>query len=275
VDIEFPAQAAAVDVFCETEFLAGEAGQCAAALHVELNRAADAAYQLWFTDAGVYLKAALEKHGRIQVDFCKGGAAHRRLYGGGKGQMIAKAVGIAGKIQPSIFDATAGLGGDAFVLACLGCDVTMMERSPVAYALLQDGLARARRFATEQDAELASILARMELLPGDSVAYLSGRNAEVADVIYLDPMFPERRKAAAVKKEMQAFHSVVGEDADAQLLLNVALPKARYRLAVKRPRHAPAIDGATVTYTLEGKSSRYDIYALRSLAKWSPENQDT
>jgi 16S rRNA (guanine1516-N2)-methyltransferase len=267
VNIEFQAQAAAVDIFCESEFLQDEARRCAVALHVELNRAAGAAYQLWFTETGVYLQIASEKHGRIQVDFCAGGAAHRRLYGGGKGQMIAKAVGVSGKIQPSIFDATAGLGGDAFVLACLGCTVTMMERSPVAFALLQDGLARARSFSEEQDGELALILARMQLLPGDSVVYLREQVAEVADVIYLDPMFPERRKAAAVKKEMQAFHSVVGEDADAQALLNAALPKARYRLTVKRPRHAPPIEGASVTYTLEGKSSRYDIYALRSLTK--------
>jgi 16S rRNA (guanine1516-N2)-methyltransferase len=142
-----------------------------------------------------------------------------------------------------------------------------MERSPVAFALLQDGLARARRFAEEQDAELAMILTRMQLLPGDSIHYLHEQIAAVADVIYLDPMFPERRKAAAVKKEMQAFHSVVGEDVDAQALLSAALAKARYRVAVKRPRHAPPVEGAAVSHTLEGKSSRYDVYALRSLAK--------
>lgn len=259
---------AAVDVFCETELLRDAATHCAGALQAELNRAAGAAYQLWFTDAGVYLQTVADKHGKIQVDFSAGGAAHRRLYGGGKGQMIAKAVGVSGKIHPSVFDATAGLGGDAFVLACLGCRITLMERSPVAFALLQDGLARAKRFAEEQDAELMEILARMQLLPGDSIVYLREQTTEVADVIYLDPMFPERRKTAAVKKEMQAFHSVVGEDADAELLLKAALPRARYRLAVKRPRHAPAVAGPSVTYTLEGKSSRYDIYALRSLAKW-------
>lgn len=267
--MDIGSDAQTVDVFCETELLRDAAHLCAEALHVELNCAAGAAYQLRFSDAGVYLQTVADKHGKIQVDFSAGGAAHRRLYGGGKGQMIAKAVGVTGKIHPSIFDATAGLGGDAFVLACLGCKVTMMERSPVAFALLQDGLARARLFAQAQDAELAEILARMQLLPGDSIAYLREQTTEVADVIYLDPMFPERRKAAAVKKEMQAFHAVIGDDADAEMLLSVALPRARYRLAVKRPRHAPAVAGPPVTYTLDGKSSRYDIYALRSLAKWA------
>lgn len=267
MDTEFLASAVRVDIFCESESQRDPAQACAAALGVELNRPAGAAYQLWFGEQGVSLQAAADQHGRIQVDFCAGGAAHRRLYGGGKGQMIAKAAGVSAKVKPSVFDATAGLGGDAFVLACLGCRVTLMERSPVVFALLEDGLARARRVAAERDAELAAILDRMQLLPGDSVGYLRAQTAEVADVIYLDPMFPERRKSAAVKKEMQAFHAVVGADADAHRLLQTALTKARCRLAVKRPRQAPAIEGFPVTYTLEGKSSRYDIYALRSLDK--------
>ena len=181
--------------------------------------------------------------------------------------MIAKAVGVSAKILPEVLDATAGLGADAFVLACLGCRVTMMERSPVVFALLEDGLARARCFAEQGDEALAGILARMQLLPGDSIEYLQGQTQSVADVIYLDPMFPERRKSAAVKKEMQAFHAVVGADSDSERLLQAALTKARYRVAVKRPRLAPAIQGATPSHSIEGKSSRYDIYALRSLAK--------
>lgn len=256
-----------VDIFCETEELRAKAARCAEALDVVPDRATDAAYQLWFSAEGVYLRAAAERHGRIFVDFCAGGAAHRRLYGGGTGQMIAKAVGVSAKILPEVLDATAGLGADAFVLACLGCRVTMMERSPVVFALLEDGLARARCFAEQGDEALAGILARMQLLPGDSIEYLQGQTQSVADVIYLDPMFPERRKSAAVKKEMQAFHAVVGADSDSERLLQAALTKARYRVAVKRPRLAPAIQGATPSHSIEGKSSRYDIYALRSLAK--------
>jgi 16S rRNA (guanine1516-N2)-methyltransferase len=245
-----------VDIFCETEELRAKAARCAEALDVVPDRATDAAYQLWFSAEGVYLRAAAERHGRIFVDFCAGGAAHRRLYGGGTGQMIAKAVGVSAKILPEVLDATAGLGADA-----------LMERSPVVFALLEDGLARARCFAEQGDEALAGILARMQLLPGDSIEYLQGQTQSVADVIYLDPMFPERRKSAAVKKEMQAFHAVVGADSDSERLLQAALTKARYRVAVKRPRLAPAIQGATPSHSIEGKSSRYDIYALRSLAK--------
>ena len=242
---------------------------CAAQLQVALNQTTDeTAYHLRFTAEGVYLEAADgKKHGRIQVDFCAGGASHRRLYGGGKGQMIAKAVGVAAGIKPRVFDATAGLGGDAFVLACLGCEVRLMERSPVAFALLEDGLLRARTFATAKDAELADIINRIQLLPGNSITHLQTQVAQVADVIYLDPMFPERQKSAAVKKEMQAFHQVIGQDLDDEALLQAALAKASHRVVVKRPRHAPAIGGVKPHYTLEGKSSRFDIYVLKSFSR--------
>ena len=255
-----------VDVFCDAPERQPAADHYAQIIGCELNRASDAGYQLWFGRDEVYLRSAAEKkHGVIRVDFCAGGAAHRRLYGGGKGQMIAKAVGLTAKIKPSVLDATAGLGGDAFVLACLGCQVTMMERSPVAFALLQDGLARARQFAMREDDELAGIISRMHLVPGNSIEWMRQEKDGVVDVIYLDPMFPERQKSAAVKKEMQAFHQVIGQDMDDDQLLAAALSKARFRVVVKRPRHAPPIAGAEVTYTLDGKSSRFDIYALRSI----------
>jgi hypothetical protein len=54
--------------------------------------------------------------------------AHRRKFGGGRGEAVAKAVGIKGDYLPDVVDATAGLGRDAFVLASVGCRVRMLER---------------------------------------------------------------------------------------------------------------------------------------------------
>ena len=51
-------------------------------------------------------------------------------------------------------------------------------------------------------------------------------------------MFPRRQKAAKVKKEMQAFQSIVGDDPDADSLLARAMNVAKYRVVVKRPNHA-------------------------------------
>lgn len=198
--------------------------------------------------------------GPVRVDFLEGGAAHRRQFGGGSGQMIAKAVGIQPGIRPSILDATAGLGRDAFVLATLGCDLVMIERQPLIAALLEDGLARARN-----DMEVRTIVERMHLRQGNAIELMIDWQAEPPQVIYLDPMFPHREKSALVKKEMRLFRPFVGDDLDADTLLVQALALATHRVVVKRPRKAPAIAGAKPGYSLEGKSSRYDIYPKKKL----------
>lgn len=204
--------------------------------------------------------------GPIRAEFAEGSVDHRRKFGGGKGQMIAKAVGVKAGVYPKVLDATAGLGKDAFVLATLGCPVQLLERSPVVHAILADGLARARVHAGYNDPELMHILARMELVAADSQNYLAQISDDNRpDVIYLDPMFPERQKSADVKKEMAAFHHVVGKDEDADELLDKALAKANYRVVVKRPRKAPFIANRAPSYQLEGKSSRYDIYTLKKM----------
>lgn len=198
--------------------------------------------------------------GPVRVDFVEGAVAHRRLFGGGTGQMIAKAVGVQPGVRPRVLDATAGLGRDAFVLASLGCNLTLIERQPLIAALLEDGLARAA-----VDRDVGPIVAQMRLLTGNAIELISEWQGEPPQVIYLDPMFPHRDKSALVKKEMRLFRPFVGDDLDAPALLAAALALASHRVVVKRPRKAPVIDGGKPTYALEGKTSRYDIYALKKL----------
>ena len=174
--------------------------------------------------------------------------------------MIAKAVGIQPGVRPSILDATAGLGRDAFVLASLGCDVALIERQPLIAALLEDGLSRA-----QGDPLVGPIVARMRLLNGDAIALMRAWRRDVPQVVYLDPMFPHRDKSALVKKEMRLFRPLVGDDDDAHSLLQAALDLASHRVVVKRPRKAPAIGDVAPGYVLEGNSSRFDIYPKKAL----------
>ncbi|WP_160286015.1 class I SAM-dependent methyltransferase [Pseudomonas knackmussii] len=221
----------------------------------------DADFAVQVGDDGVQLlQLGPDSPGPVRVDFVEGAAAHRRQFGGGSGQMIAKAVGVQPGVRPHILDATAGLGRDAFVLATLGCEMQLIERQPLIAALLEDGLARAAR-----DLEVAPIAARMQLHQGNAIELMSAWEGEAPQVIYLDPMFPHREKSALVKKEMRLFRPLVGDDMDAPALLQAALKLATHRVVVKRPRKAPIIAGAKPSYSLEGKSSRYDIYPLKSL----------
>ncbi|SPW27561.1 Ribosomal RNA small subunit methyltransferase J [Edwardsiella tarda] len=108
-----------------------------------LSHNADALLALVLTPQRLELRKLDEpKLGAIFVDFVGGTMAHRRRFGGGRGEAVAKAVGIKGGYLPDVVDATAGLGRDAFVLAALGCRVRMLERHPVVAALLDDGLQR-------------------------------------------------------------------------------------------------------------------------------------
>lgn len=200
------------------------------------------------------------KLGAICVDFVDGATAHRRKFGGGRGQDIAKAVGLKHGFTPKVLDATAGLGRDAFVLATLGCNVTMMERMPIVAALLEDGLERAKLSSDVND-----IAERMSLIHASSIENMI--LAEQPDVIYLDPMYPHREKSAAVKKEMRVFQALVGEDLDADNLLTPALALAKYRVVVKRPSYAPPLNNKKPSTSINMKKNRFDVYVNQAIPK--------
>lgn len=196
------------------------------------------------------------KVGAVLVDFASDALTFRRLHGGGKKEAIAKAVGLKGQDSLKVLDATAGLGRDAFVLASLGCKVDMIERSPIVAALLADGLRRAK-----QELNLSQWLnQRMSLHHGVAVDLLSNWQHEQPDVVYLDPMFPHRKKSAAVKKEMRLFQQLLGPDEDANLLLEPALALAKKRVVVKRPSGAPYLADKKPQIEMQGKANRFDVY---------------
>jgi 16S rRNA (guanine1516-N2)-methyltransferase len=223
----------------------------------------DSDYILYPSERGLELRHRHNnKIGAVYADFLTGKAQHRRLYGGGKGQQIAKAIGLKKIDKPNVLDLTAGLGRDAFVLASLGCQLTLLERSPTIHALLADALQRASQ---SQNSEVLVIIARMQLHQSDAFAYLdklitANLDENKPDVIYLDPMFPERTKTAAIKKEMLFFHDIVGTDADSDQLLDLARQCAKKRVVVKRPRLAKPLNQVPANFVIKGKSTRYDVY---------------
>lgn len=259
---EHSSLAATAGASVRVEALAPEFADAARALAGELGLplAGAAEFALQLTAEGLQLQEIGEAAGAVRVDFVEGALAHRRLQGGGSGQMIAKAVGIQPGVRPIILDATAGLGRDAFVFAQLGCDVTLIERQPLIHALLADGMRRGLG-----DPEVRPIMERMHLRPGNAIAAMRDWQGEAPQVIYLDPMFPHRDKSALVKKEMRLFRPLVGNDDDAPELLAAALALASHRVVVKRPRKAPVVGGPAPGYALEGKSSRFDVYPKKTL----------
>jgi len=194
--------------------------------------------------------------GAVRVDFVRGPTAFRRLAAGGRRQPLALAMGMK-RGYSTVLDATAGLGRDAFLLACLGCRVTAVERSAIFFAMLRDGLARAR---SADDAKLRAVVDRMSLHLGDSRDVLRAMTIEDApDVVYIDTMYEPRGKSALAKKEMRICRMLVGDDGDAFELLDAARAVARHRVVVKRHRKAePLAPGVSVSHA--GRVVRYDVY---------------
>lgn len=195
----------------------------------------------------------VEKADQPRIDFAGGAVGYRFRRGGERGHPLVRAAGIKRDRIPSIVDATAGLGRDAFLLASAGARVTLIERSPEVYALLKAALAGAAELP-----ELAEVVARMSLVHGDAKDRLPGIQP---DVVIVDPMHPPRRNTALVKKEMRQLSAIVGADEDADELMRIALASARERVVLKWPlRAAPLLHVPKPSHQFAGKTVRYEVF---------------
>lgn len=198
-----------------------------------------------------------DKHSKpFYIDFLSGKLNYRANQAGLRKEALARAISMKPKENPTIIDATAGLGRDSFVLATLGYQVTMLEKSPLIFALLDDALQRARASSPDNACH------RLTLIHADALDWLpANTTTSKPDVIYLDPMFPERRKSASVKKEMQILNDILGHDDDIKELLTISLACAGKRVVVKRPRLAV---NEHADFSLPGNSTRFDVYLTKA-----------
>ncbi len=157
---------------------------------------------------------------------------------------------------PKVVDATAGLGRDAFLLASLGAQVTLIERSVEVHRLLEEGLDR----AAQAGGDVADVIARMTLLYGDARDLLPSLAPEV---VLVDPMHPPRKKSALVKNELRLIREIVGTDEDSAELMKVALATASKRVVLKWPQRGDLMAGiCSPSHQITGKSTRYDVFML-------------
>ena len=190
----------------------------------------------------------------LKCSFIEGAILHRLKYGKGRGHNLAKAVGMKSNKNRTIVDATAGLGYDSFILASLGANITLIERSEKIYKLLQEGINEAKEYG----GHISSIVNRMDLIFGDSKNIIPKLSPEV---ILVDTMYNERKKSALVKNNMRLVREIVGSDLDQIELIKIALECAKNRVVVKQPRYAePNDEIGKYSHQILGKSVRYDVY---------------
>ena len=209
-------------------------------------------YLLQNSDIGLRLVDRFSRQHPLHISFSDAGFSYRLRRGGGKKEMIAKAVGVKPSLR--VIDCTAGLGRDSFLLASLGCEVTMFERSKVMAFLLEDAINRAL-----SNERLYYTASRISLVHGDAIALL-GRQTGTPQVILIDPMFPLKKKSAHAKGEMQFLQRFIGKDEDASGLLRCAMATGSPRIVLKRPLSGNELDGFTPSFSLKGKSNRFDVF---------------
>lgn len=247
-------------------------------LNEQQKESAEQSFLLKFTAERTELCRTGKTSKPICVDFLSPAMRYRTKCGGGRKQLLAKAVGIKGCYAPNVLDATAGFGTDAFILYCLGCKVHMLERSPVISVLLEDGLQRlksAMQSGSRDDYFLSSLakdgLTLSSVAALDFMHKVTGEeNQRAFDVVYLDPMYPERNTSALNKEKMRILKMIVGDDNDSDELLLCALGFAKKRVVVKRPSGAKYLAGKKPDIEFcgggrsKGGSCRYDVYVIKS-----------
>lgn len=223
--------------------LEAEARLLAKSLNFKLEQDADTC--LFLSAEGLCLKT--ERFSPLSADFSAKLWSKRRSEG--KKQGLIKACKPCSGMK--IIDATAGWGRDAAILASFGAEVFMLERNPVMIALLQDALNR----QTQTDCQQL----KLALQGVDAVTYLDSlKEKDYPDVIYIDPMHPERSKSALVKKDMQILQHMIGADLDALELITLARKRVKSRVVVKWPQKMNFL--VSPTSSVEGKTVRFDVY---------------
>lgn len=165
-----------------------------------------------------------------------------------KKELLGRAMG-SGRYGMKVLDLSAGLAIDSIFLMQLGFQVTAVERNPLIF------------LALKKAAQQLSAGSQIQFVYSDALKFLK-EDAGEFDVIYFDPMFPEKIKSALPKQEMVVFRNLVGADLDGDEVVAAAVHKPGIkRVVVKRPLKAPTLYKKPVSQ-IEGKLVRFDIYGV-------------
>lgn len=128
----------------------------------------------------------------------------------------------------------------------------------------------------------------MSLTVADSTDFIAedratemGEGEERPAVVYLDPMFPHKKKSALVKKGMQMLQGLLQEESSGdgdddgvgsdcrdegeRRLFDVAMRLATRKVVVKRPVHGAAIvRHVPPSHAVVSKNGRFDVYIVKS-----------
>ncbi len=232
-------------------------------IRAQLNESFDPDASRFVWDGKTFFWNDLEA-GHLDIDFFSKKMRYRMQHINKAQEPLLRALGWKSTERKHVLDMTAGLGRDSCMLFFAGFNVTMFERNPVLQILLTHALSELPNAGFEQHLALA---------PEDSILYLQRMQqvqmsesedkdiaGHFADAIYIDPMYPERKKSALVKKELRIIRNLVGADRDSELLLQSAIESGVARVVVKRPKGSDFVADRVPSHSVESPNTRYDVY---------------
>ncbi len=225
---------------------------------------------------GVHFYWQDQAAGNLEIDFASKKLQYRMQKLNKAQEPLLRAVGWKSTERQRVWDLTAGLGRDSALLYFAGLQVLMFERNPILQILLQYGLTQLSQSVTWEDIA-TTVEPYLYLIPQDAITFLQNRSSRqktdpqeckisrmdalpLADVIYMDPMYPERKKSALVKKELRIIRNLVGADLDNEILLHTALESGVSRVVVKRPKGATFVANLKPNHSIESPNTRFDVY---------------
>jgi len=189
---------------------------------------------------------------KVFVDFLSG-EFRQRLKTISKSQPLFKAMAI--EAGDTVLDATAGFGKDALCFCHLGANVIAVEEDDTVFALLEDGVRRAK-----SDPLFAkNLVSKITLVHANSEKFMANIE-EKPQVIYLDPMYPAVEKSAKPKKHMAFLRDILTPTTNIAEMLDAALSCAQKRVVIKRPIGSPVLGKAH--HSFESKMVRFDMYLM-------------
>ena len=191
-------------------------------------------FRLWYDDSGMTLLHG--SRGSLALDYRDLESRSSRT------SLLARACTAAAR--PAVADLMAGWGTDGLSLALRGCAVTLVERAPIVWAMLDE-------FVTRLGLPATVVCATAEQWCED--------HPKAVEVAYLDPMFPARRKTALPGKRMQYLRDVAWQgDTPLSRQIQLAQRAARDRVVVKRRARQPPV--LAPGWRFRGRRVRFDVY---------------
>lgn len=203
----------------------------------------------------LHWREAKNTNDSFAVDFLEKSSLHSLRTTMHGPQIFKSALGTHGR---RVLDMTGGFAADALLMSVWEYEVTALEENPIVFALTADAL---RRVKSVEEGDVA-------LKVKDKVSKYLGyqlKNSfeyepeDTFDIVYIDPMFPEKKTKALSPKPMQVLQSLEVGTQHVEKYLEKARSFGAERIIVKRPASAPVALGKN-THSFKGKSVRYDMY---------------